>query len=175
MCESKTVSAGMDMELYTEQTRYVEQMRDNLLSFNKSDPNSAVKAIQNITILRVYHQLSRIIRYTELMDKLEDKMYESIDSSLDSMQPEDASTWVRLAALQEKLQKSMIESHKLLEPYLNLEALSVVESQHADESPDQSFTSIILDQQSREKLRSSAQEVLAALQSANVSGGENGE
>ena len=175
MCESKTVSAGMDMELYTEQTRYVEQMRDNLLSFNKSDPNSAVKAIQNITILRVYHQLSRIIRYTELMDKLEDKMYESIDSSLDSMQPEEASTWIRLVTLQEKLQKSMIESHKLLEPYLNLEALSIVESQHSDESPDQSFTSIILDQQSREKLRSSAQEVLAALQSANVPGGENGE
>lgn len=166
MDDSKTVSSDMLSDLYINQTKDVANMRSSLLSFNKKDPNSAKQALQNITVLRVYHQLSRIIRYTETMDKIEDKMYESINATLDDMDEYDPKTWSILLNLQSKLQQSMIESHKLLEPYLNMEALSVVEMQPNEEDPSKTFTAMILDQTSREKVRTSAQEVLAAITAA---------
>ena len=60
----------------------------------------------------------------------------------------------------------MIESHKLLEPYLKIETLTTVEVPKDD--PNDTFTAMILDQQSREKLRTSAQEVLDAIQVQEV-------
>lgn len=157
--ETKTVSSGLD--LYVNQCSDVSKMKTSLLSCNKNDPDSAKKAIQYITAQRVYHQISRIIRFTELMDKVEDKMYESIEMDMDNMDTADPATWRTLLTLQSKLQESMIESHKLLEPYLKLETLTSVEVPKDD--PNDTFTSMILDQQSREKLRTSAQEVLAAI------------
>lgn len=162
MLSTETVSS--DVDLYVEQINDTSQMRNCITAFDKSDLNAAKKAIQNITVLRVYHQITRIIRYTEMMDKLEDKLYDSINMSLDSMDPADEQTWFKLAALQEKLQRSMIESHKLLEPYLKGEAFTVIETPPI-EAPVNSFATAIMDQDSREKLRTSAQEVLAALQS----------
>ena len=73
----------------------------------------------------------------------------------------DPGTWRTLLQLQAKLQESMIESHKLLEPYLKMETLTTIEMPKDD--PNDTFTAMILDQQSREKLRTSAQEVLAAI------------
>ena len=143
------------------QSTEVAQMRATLLSFNKNDPDSAKKALQYITVQRVYHQMSRIIRYTEVLDKIEDKMYESIETDLDNMDSSDPATWKTLLALQSKLQEAMIESHKLLEPYLKMETLTTIELPKDD--PNDTFTAMILDQQSREKLRTSAQEVLAAI------------
>ena len=161
MEETKTFgTSGID--LYNEQMKDVAGMRSSLLSFKKDDPEAATKALQNITVLRVYHQISRIIRYTELMDKIEDKMYESIEMSLDSMDSADPTTWMHLLSLQHKLQTSMIESHKLLEPYLDLSVLSTVQVPAAD--PNDSFAAMILDQESREKLRTSAQKALAILE-----------
>ena len=157
--ETKTVSSGLD--LYVNQCSDVSKMKTSLLSCNKNDPDSAKKAIQYITAQRVYHQISRIIRFTELMDRVEDKMYESIEMDMDNMDTADPMTWKTLLTLQSKLQESMIESHKLLEPYLKLETLTSVEVPKDD--PNDTFTSMILDQQSREKLRTSAQEVLAAI------------
>ena len=55
----------------------------------------------------------------------------------------------------------MIQSHKLLEPYLNFDSLNTIEIQSSDESGE-SYT--VLNQDSREKLRTSAQQVLEALQ-----------
>ena len=165
MYETKTVSS--DIDLYVNQCKDVANMRASLLSFNKSDPNSARRALQNITVLRVYHQISRIIRYTELIDKIEDKMYESINMDLEAMDSMDPSTWRTLLALQTKLQAAMIESHKLLEPYLNLETMTSVEVMPPDD-PNDSFTTMILDQQSREKIRTSAQEVLSAIAKVQV-------
>lgn len=162
--ETKTVSSGLD--LYVNQCSDVSKMKTSLLSCNKNDPDSARKAIQYITAQRVYHQISRIIRYTELIDKIEDKMYESIELDLDQMDTADPTTWRTLLQLQSKLQEAMIESHKLLEPYLKMETLTTIEVPKDD--PNDTFTAMILDQQSREKLRTSAQEVLAAIQIQEV-------
>lgn len=155
------MNALSSAEHLTFQSTEVAQMRNTLLTFNRDDPSSAKRALQYITVQRVYHQMSRIIRYTELIDKIEDKMYESIETNLDNMDSADPMTWKTLLTLQSKLQESMIESHKLLEPYLKLETLTSVEVPKDD--PNDTFTSMILDQQSREKLRTSAQEVLAAI------------
>lgn len=161
MDETKTVSLGLD--LYAAQTEYVQQMRDHVKAFSANDPLAAKKAIQNITILRVYHQISRIIKYLDLMDRIEDKMYESIDCSLQEMDSYDPTTWSKLCYLQTQLQKSMVESHKLLEPYLDFQQLSIVEAPAEANDPADSFASMILNQESREKIRTSAQEVLAAI------------
>ena len=160
MEEAKTVSSSLD--LFVSQCNDVDNMRNTLLSFDRTDPNAARKALQNITVLRVYHQITRIIRYTSMMDKIEDKMYQSIDAQLDEMSPDDPEAWRVLVNLQSRLQENMIQSHKLLEPYLNLESLSFTNIT-ADETVVDS-DAMILDRDSREKLRNSAQEVLQALQ-----------
>lgn len=162
MEEAKTVGDPDDMSLLVEQMNDVSSMRSALLSFPKSDPQAAVKAIRNVTLLRVYHQVERIVRYTEMCDKIEDRMYQSINAKLDNTSPDDESLWYTLLGIQDKMQKIMIESHKLLEPYLSLEQLQALEvPQQAD--PADSFTSMILDQESREKVRTSAQQVIAAI------------
>lgn len=162
MDEAKTFSGNLSTDLMVEQANDVANMRNTLLSFDKRDPNSARKAIQNVTILRVYHQLERIVRFTSLMDKLEDKIYTSIESKLDSSDPDDPDLYFSLIPIQERLQRAMIESHKLLEPYLNVEQLATLEVPVA-EDPSQAFASMILDQESREKVRTSAQELLSAI------------
>ena len=161
------IDTSVSAEHLSFQASGVAQMRATLLSFNKNDPDSAKKALQYITALRVYHQMSRIIRYTEMLDKIEDKMYESIGIDLDQMDTADPQTWRTLLQLQSKLQEAMIESHKLLEPYLKLETLTTIEVPKDD--PNDTFTAMILDQQSREKLRTSAQEVLAAIATVETS------
>jgi len=160
MEEAKTVSS--DVDLFVNQCSDTDDMRSTLLSFNRSDPNAARKALQNITILRVYHQVSRIVRYTSIMDKLEDKMYQSIGSQIDNSDPDDPDTWRTLLTLQTRLQENMIQSHKLLEPYLNFESLNFTEI--APEPNIVEADAMILDRDSREKLRNSAQQVLQALQ-----------
>ena len=161
MNETKTVSSDIGTELFVQQIEDVAEMRSSLLSFNRNDPNAARKAIQNITILRVYHQMNRIIRYTDMMTKIEDKLYESMDAALDDIDVMDPLSWRQLIVMQEKLQENMIQSHKLLEPYLNFEALNFVDVQ-PDKTANTTYS--ILSQDSREKLRNSAQEVLRALE-----------
>ena len=161
MDEPKTVG-GVGTDLLVEQTRDVSAMRDTLISFNKTDPNAVRKAMQNVTLLRVYHQLERIVRYTDLIDRIEDSIYQSIDAKLDSSDPSDPELYFSLIPIQERLQRMMVESHKLLEPYLNMEQLATFDVPVA-EDPSQAFASMILDQESREKVRTSAQELLAAI------------
>lgn len=160
MSDTKTVSSSTD--LLVEQAKDVANMRHSLLHFDKSDPSSARKAIQNVTILRLYHQLERIVKYTELIDKLEDRIYQSIEMKLMNSDPDDEDLYYTLIPIQERLQKMMIESHKLLEPYLELEQLSALEVR-TEEDPSTSFTSMILDQESRERVRTGVQEIMAVL------------
>lgn len=163
--ECKTVTSNAELDpLYKRQQQDVASMRTSLLAFSNGDPGSARSAIQKITAMRFYHQLSRIIRYTDMMDKIEAKLYESIDASLDRMSADSPATWMTLLNIQERLQKCMIESQKLLQPYLDIESLSFVEIAQP-ESPT-SFGAMLMEQESRDKLRSSAQAVLAAIQSA---------
>ena len=160
-CKTVTSEAEILDPLYMKQQQDVAAMRASLLAFNSGDPTSARSAIQKITAMRFYHQLSRIIRYTDMMDKIEAKLYESIDSSLERMNSNSPSTWMQLLSIQERLQKCMIESQKLLEPYLNLETLSFVDVPQV--SNEDSFGALLMEQESRDRLRSSAQAVLAAI------------
>jgi hypothetical protein len=162
MDEAKTVGGPDDLAIFSEQSRDVQNMRTALLSFDKTDANAAAKAIKNVTLLRVYHQVESIVRYTEMIDKLQDRIYQSIDAKLANSDPDDETLCFTLIPLVERLQKNMIESHKLLEPYLTMDQLTALEvPQQSD--PADSFTSMILDQESREKVRTSAQQVLAAI------------
>lgn len=180
MDDSKTVRSddvsviALEDPLYSKQKEDVARMRASLLACTR-DPMSVKTALHNITVMRVYHQITRIIRYTEVMDKLENKLYEAIEHSVETLNASNPSTWLALLGIQEKLQKAMIESHKLLQPYLDLENLTFLDevSHHVQKDEDTtSFASMILDQDSRDKLRTSAQAVLAALtseQSSNTS------
>lgn len=150
------------LSLFAAQSRDVEEMRNQLLTFNKTDPNAARKAIQNVTVLRVYHQLERIVRYTEMMDQIEDRIYQSIQAKLENSDPDDDSIWGTLIPIQERLQRMMIESHKLLEPYLTMEQLTALEVPK-EEDPATSFTSMILDQESREKVRTGVQQLMSII------------
>lgn len=161
MYEAKTVGSS-DMTLLSEQMKDVANMRTSLLSFNKSDPQAASKAIRNITLLRVYHQLERIVRYTEMMDTIEDRIYQSLNAKLQESDPDDSDIWMQLIPIQEKLQRSMVESHKLLEPYLSADFLTALEAPQI-EDPAASFTSMILDQEGREKVRTGIQELLGIM------------
>lgn len=140
----------------------IQEMRNQLLSFDKKDSQAARKAVQNITILRFYHQLERIVRYTELIDHIEDRMYQSIELKLQNSDPDDEELWFTLIPMQERLQRMMIESHKLLEPYLSPELLAPLEVPK-EEDPAKSFTSMILDQESREKVRTGVQQLMEVI------------
>lgn len=148
--------------LYLSQVDDVQQMRDKLLSFDRTDPSSITKALQNVTLLRVYHQLKRIVRFLDMMDKIEDRIYQSIDAKLEAADADDQDLWFTLIPIQERLQKTMVESHKLLEPYLNMEQLSSL-SIPEQSDPTASFTTMILDQESREKVRTGVQELLSVI------------
>ena len=165
-CKTVTSEAEILDPLYMKQQQDVAEMRASLLAFNSGDPGSARLAIQKITAMRFYHQLSRIIRYTDMMDRIEAKLYESIDRSLDRMNSDSPSTWMSLLQIQERLQKCTIESQKLLQPYLDIESLSFVEVPQAAE--DVSFGAMLMEQESRDRLRSSAQAVLAAIQASET-------
>lgn len=172
--EANIVDAGPKITsanlLYEKQKEDVAAMRTSLLSCDLYSAGSARAAIQNITVMRVYHQISRIVRYTELMDKLENKLYESIETTVDNMSASNPSTWLTLLGIQEKLQKAMIESHKLIQPYLDMESLNLVPIV-ADTQEEESVVSSMFDQDSRDKIRSSAQAVLTSL--SQISGGSN--
>ena len=152
--------------LYMKQKEDVASMRASLLSCNMMDSASSRLALKRVTVMRVYHQITRIIRYTEMMDKIENKLYESIDHSLENMDSANPSTWLALLNIQEKLQKSMIESHKLLQPYLDDGLFDGVEI--PQDTPQQSFTSIHIDQTARDTIRNAAQGVLDLIQSVPV-------
>lgn len=145
--------------LYSKQREGVAKMRASLLACAEGTDLSQ-QAIHNITVLRVYHQLSRIIRYLELMDKLEAKLYESLEYKIDTSDIQDDSTWVSLLAIQEKLQKMMIDSQKLIEPYLDLSEFTVVDTVTSETEVTSTLT---LDATSRDRLRNNAKQVLIEL------------
>lgn len=157
--------------LFKRQKEQTQNMRDSLLSCNESDPFSVKSTMQKILVLRIYHQITRIIRYTEEMDKIEQKLYEVIDLTLDKMDPMyiDENTSACLTSLmhmQQKLQQSMIDSQKLLDPYLNMDTLSYIDVPYSmEQEQDNSIQGEVLDSDSRKKLREGAQAALAAIRS----------
>lgn len=146
-------------ELYKKQKEDVSRMRASLLSCSVDNPSSMVTSIQNITVMRIYHQLNRIIRYTELMDKLENKLYESIDYAVDNLDSCEASTWMALLEIQDRLQKSMIESHKLLQPYMDVKTFNMDTIPSSDDNSQMK----LINAQDRENIRNNASKVIREL------------
>ena len=71
---------------------------------------------------------------------------------------------VRYLGIQERMQKLMIESHKLLQPYLDIENLTLTELMpKPQQEAGTSSSPILLSAESREKLRTNAQHVLDGL------------
>lgn len=160
----KTVegTVGTVDPLIAKQREDVERMRTSLLACD-ANPQLASTALKNVTVLQVYHQISRIIRYTELCDKLESKLYESMDSLIDRLDTDSNLTVNALLNAQERLQKLMIESNKMLAPFLDM--TSYIESVRVDDASEDNApkATIALDATRREKLRNSAKQVLLEL------------
>lgn len=162
MNDLKTVqeSGTLSDPLYQKQKEGVARMRASLLACTDSAQITR-NAIQNITNLRIYHQVARIIKYIEMADKLEQKIYDSLDISIQTLDDANPATWLALLEVQERLQKLLIDSHKLLQPYLDLQEFSIADlTTNSEASP----MPILLDSASRDKLRTSAQAVLKALE-----------
>lgn len=171
MVDIKTVddSTSIIDPLYQKQKEGITKMRTALLASTSDSSMSTSRAIQNITTMRIYHQMMRIIKYTELMDKLEDKLYRSIDNLLDTS-PDDDQTLIQLLTIQGRLQKSMIESHKLLQPYLDIQDFNVVDLMPVDNENTGVKTNITMNPEERDKLRSNAQAILLQLTGGDDSG-----
>lgn len=152
--------------LLRKQKEDVARMRTSLLLCSSDDLTSAASAISNITVLRIYHQISRIIRYLELMDKIEEKMYMSMEAAVDNVIDGDSSAWIVLMKMQERLQKNMIESHKLLEPYINISEAVKTVSVQAEVIPESTVD--ILDSGDRDRLRIAAQTILSEIESGKI-------
>ncbi len=145
--------------LYAKQKSDVAKMRASILVCS-DNPDLAKQALQNITVLRIYHQVSRIVKYLDMMDKIEAKLYKSIDRQLERLSDDSPATLMMLLEVQERLQKLMIGSQKLLQPYMDLSEYTAL--QPAATTNDNNI-SAVFDSKSREKLRSSAQAVLLEL------------
>lgn len=149
--------------IVAKQKEDVAKMRTSLLSCSKENGVSTMRAIQDITVMRVYHQLIRIIRYTEMMDKLEAKLYEAMDYQIDNADITHLGTLEMLMQIQANLQKSMIESHKLLQPYMDLQSFNVVDLVQDTSSEDNPITKTLMTSESRDKIRYAAKGVIDML------------
>ena len=165
--EIKTVDvlpASISDPLLQRQHEDVARMRASLLCC-PGDAYSVAKTVQNVTAMRVYHQVTRIVRFIDKMDEIEEKLYASIDSRLNSIDVDNSTSWATLLTMQERMIDNMIKSHKLLEPYLNINEFLVYEVPSVQDVPDGAS---ILSKTSRDKLRTSAQQVLAILDPIEV-------
>ena len=153
------ISKSQTNILREKQKQDVAAMRTSLLA-SHMDPSLTTTSMKSIAVLRVYHQMNRIIQYTELMDKLEAKLYEALDYQIDNADVTRPTTWMQLLHVQEQLQKNMIESQKLLQPFLDLTEYT---ADNAEVIDTQAENTIALDANSREKLRNNARAVLHQL------------
>ena len=159
--------------LIAKQKEDVAKMRTSLLSCNDESGMTVSRAIQDTTVMRVYHQLTRIVKFTEMMDKLEDKLYEAIDYQIENCDITENQTLITLLGIQEKLQKSMIESQKLLDPYLNMQLFNVVDlAPTATDNLDNPITKQLISSESRDKIRYTARSVIEMLATGNAAGNE---
>lgn len=151
--------------ILSKQHEDVAKMQASLLSCT-DNPETAVKSIQQITVLRVYHQVARIVRYLEMMDKIEEKLYDAIDFTLKSTPTNSVATMMMLLNIQERLQRNIIDSHKLLQPYISLDdSLEMLAPITSTKTPELPGTSSILPKDSRDRIRNIAQGIIDELKS----------
>ena len=149
----------------------IDRMKTAMLAASLDDPLSAATAIRQVTIMRVYHQVSRIVQYLDLMDKLEESLYKNIESELNLLEVESLSdsnfnTISKLLAIQEKLQKSIIESNKLLAPYLDMEQYPAFNTIEVSTPVSDNILSVESEQ--RNSLRETASSVLKELEALST-------
>lgn len=152
--------------LYKKQIEGISQMRSALLSCDSTNIHSVKTTMQNILVMQLTRNMSRIVRFSEVMDRLEDRLYQSVDYKISTIDDDaDPSGLYQLLKIQSQLIESMNESQKLLEPYLsgkyNFDPIftEIIEEKQEDDS----FGSKLLDKDSRERIRNSAQAVLNVL------------
>lgn len=154
-----TAPSKFAKQMREQQKADIDSMRSALLSCDRQSAPAVRNALNNIIVLRVYHQLARIIKFTETMDKLEEKLYESIDNTVATLSSHETSTMLLLLKTQEQLLENMAASEKLIQPYLSLDLTPYVTVSDQKDSASQ----ILLDAQQREHLRTNAQLALTAL------------
>lgn len=173
----KTVEAGASNDLdiisnsttdslYSKQIQEVSNMRAALLSCDSSNLRSVKTTMKNILVMQLTRNMSRIVKFSEVMDRLEDRLYQSVDYKISTIDDEaDPSGLYQLLKIQSQLIESMNESQKLLEPYLNGKYnLDPIFTEVIEEAPaEDSFGTKLIDKDSREKIRNSAQAVLNAI------------
>lgn len=173
----KTVEAGASNDLdiisnsttdslYSKQIQEVSNMRAALLSCDSSNLRSVKTTMKNILVMQLTRNMSRIVKFSEVMDRLEDRLYQSVDYKISTIDDEaDPSGLYQLLKIQSQLIESMNESQKLLEPYLNGKYnLDPIFTEVIEEVPaEDSFGTKLIDKDSREKIRNSAQAVLNAI------------
>ena len=153
--------SGLVDPLFREQTEQANQMRSALLTCRKNDITSAKVALQNIAVLQVYHQVARIIRFTEMMDRLEDKLYASIDANLAQMDKFDPATMLMLTKVQADMMKTMVLSKEVLQPFTDIDLDKIAPPVPVDDGD--SFGAAILPKESRNAIRNGAQALLTEL------------
>lgn len=173
--ESESTVSTLDDDLVNpllrEQQAQAAQMRDALLTCKKNDITSAKVALQNIAVLHVYHQVARIIRVLEVLDRLEDKLYASIDANLAQMDDFDPNTMISLVKMQGELIKNVTLSQNLLQPYTSIDLDAIAPPRDINE--ETSFSAAILPKESRNAIRNGAQALLTELRkNENPSDGE---
>jgi len=155
-------SPSLSDPLRAKQREVTAKMRTSLIACSDVNDLSVTRnALNNITALRIYHQISRIIRYTEMMDRIEEKLYESIDNQLMKLDTNDTTAMLLLMKMQANLQESMIESQKLLQPYLDIADMIPSVEVQTDEAGNNLH---VLNKSSRDKIRIAAQSVLSDIQ-----------
>ena len=147
--------------LLFEQQEQVHLMRSALLTCRTSSISTAKGALQNIAVLQVYHQVARIIRFIERMDRLEDKLYDSMDMCISGMDSADPATLLMLVKVQGDLQKTMLLSQEMLKPYMDIDLESLAPMK--DVTEDTPFGVAIIPKESRTAIRNGAQALLTEL------------
>lgn len=156
--------------LYQKQRDDVQEMRSSLLQCNSSnDPNSIVKAMKNIAVMRIYHQLARVIRFLEEMDKLEAKMYDTLDQSIDSMEDGDTHEMMMLLNIQTQLINNMATSQKLLEPYMKMMDSAQDYVITVNSAENEAVDDNVIPKVSRDKVRAATQSLLQDIQREEAS------
>ena len=161
MADTPTFDDSLVDPLLREQQEQANAMRQALLTCRTGSITNAKVALQNIAVLQIYHQVARIIRFTEMMDRLEDKLYDSIDMNIGGMDSADPATMLMLVKVQGDLQKTMLMSQDMLKPYMDIDIEALAPMKDAND--EDSFGASILPKESRTAIRNGAQAFLTEL------------
>ena len=126
--------------------------------------SAAKRAMRNITVLRIYHQVARLIKFTEMMDILEDKLYDSMIANIGQMDSYDPATLLMLSKVQSQLQETMVQLQLLIKPDLDMDIEAIAPPIELEET---SFGASIISQESRNNIRTGAQALLTELRKQN--------